>query len=152
MIIIIMIVSCQFVFCPSWKPIQEETRQNWEKTSSYARNLKLNVKVNRSQTEPEPVPENEKCKIFQDLAIQTDKEIEHRRRDIVIIDKEVRECKINDIAVPRNRKNYQYQDLRLQAQNLWKVKATVITVITGALEQFVRNLRTISKPLEYPQL
>ena len=84
-----------------------------KKTSSYARNLRLNVKVNGSQPEPEPVPENEKCKIFQDFAIQTDKEIEHRRRDIAIIDKEKREYKINDIAVPRNRKNYQYLDLRL---------------------------------------
>ena len=45
---------------------------------------------------------NEKCKIFWDFGIQTDKEIEHRRLDILVIDKEKRECKIIDIAVPRD--------------------------------------------------
>ena len=44
--------------------------------------------------------ENEKCKIFLDFAIQTDKEIEHREPDIVVIDKENREWKIMDTAVP----------------------------------------------------
>ena len=45
---------------------------------------------------------NEKCKIFWHFGIQTDKEIEHRRLDILVIDKEKRECKIIDIAVPGN--------------------------------------------------
>ena len=33
--------------------------------------------------QPEPVLENDKCKILWDFAIQTDKEIEHRRPDSV---------------------------------------------------------------------
>ena len=52
--------------------------------------------------QPEPVLENDKCKILWGFAIQTDKEIEQRRPDIVVIDKETRECKIIDIAVPGN--------------------------------------------------
>ena len=41
--------------------------------------------------QPEPVLENDKCKILLDFAIQTDNEIEQRRPDIVVIDKEKRE-------------------------------------------------------------
>ena len=41
--------------------------------------------------QPEPVLENDKCKILWDFAIQTDTEIEHQRPDIVVIDNEKRE-------------------------------------------------------------
>ena len=47
----------------------------------------------------EPALENETCKIPCDFAIQTDKEIELRRLNIVFTDKEKRECKILDIGV-----------------------------------------------------
>ena len=85
--------------------------------------------------------ENEKCKILCDFAIQTDEEIEHRRPDIVVIDKEKREFKIIDIAVLGDQnikvkeleKITKYQDLRLQVQKLWNVKASVIPVVVGAL-------------------
>ena len=41
---------CQFVFCPSWKPILEETDKIGKKyTGSYTRNLRLNVKTNGSR-------------------------------------------------------------------------------------------------------
>ena len=93
--------------------------------------------------------ENDKCKILWDFAIQTDKEIEHRRPDIVVTDKEKRECEIIDIVVPGNQnikvkepeKITKYQDLRLQVQKLWDVKASVIPVVVW--DQLVRNLRTI---------
>ena len=44
--------------------------------------------------------ERVKCKILWDFVIQTDKEMEHGRPDIVVLDKEKRECKIINIAVP----------------------------------------------------
>ena len=76
--------------------------------------------------QPEPVLENDKCKILWDFAIQTDKEIGHRRIDIAVIDKGKRECKIINIAVLGDQnikvkeleKNTKYQDLRLQVQKL----------------------------------
>ena len=43
---------------------------------------------------------NDDCKIFWDFAIQTHKEIEHQRPDIIVIDKGKREHKIIDITVP----------------------------------------------------
>ena len=48
--------------------------------------------------QPEPVVENDKCKMLWDFSIQTDKEIEHWRPDIVVADKEKREFKIINIA------------------------------------------------------
>ena len=78
--------------------------------------------------------EDNKCKILWDFAVQTDKEIEHGRPDIVVINKEKRECKIIDIAVPGDQNIKvkevetitKYQNLRLQVQKLWDVKATVM--------------------------
>ena len=45
-----------------------------------------------------------------EFAVQTYKEIEHRRPDIVVIDKEKRECKIIDIAVPGDQ-NFKVKEL-----------------------------------------
>ena len=103
--------------------------------------------------------ENDKCKILWDFAIQTDKEIEHRRSDIVVIDKEKRERKIIDIAVPGDQnikvkeleKISKYQDLRLQVQKLWDIKATVIPIVVGAFgtvsEELENHLKTIGIPI-----
>ena len=85
--------------------------------------------------------QNDKSKIPWDFAIQTYREIENRRPDIVVIDKEKKECKIINIAVPGDqnikakklKKITKYQDLRLQVQKLWNVKATVIPIVFGAL-------------------
>ena len=99
--------------------------------------------------------ENEKCKILCDFAIQTDEEIEHRRPDIVVIDKEKREFKIIDIAVLGDQnikvkeleKITKYQDLRLQGQKMWDVKSTVTPIVAGAFgtvsEELENHLKTI---------
>ena len=102
--------------------------------------------------------ENEKCKILWDFAIQTDEEIEHRRPDIVVIDKEKREFKIIDIAVLGDQnikvkeleKITKYQDLRLQGQKMWDVKSTVTPIVVGAFgtvsEELENHLKTIGIP------
>ena len=99
--------------------------------------------------------ENEKCKILWDFAIQTDEEIEHRRPDIVVIDKEKREFKIIDIAVLGDQnikvkeleKITKYQDLRLQGQKMWDVKSTVTPIVAGVFgtvsEELENHLKTI---------
>ena len=81
---------------------------------------------------------------------QADKEIEHRRPDIVAIDNEKRNCKIIDIVVPGDQnikvkeleKITKYQDLRLQVRKLWDVKATVILIIVGALGTVTEDVLT----------
>ena len=46
------------------------------------------------------VVENERVKILWDFNIQTDREIKHRRPDIVELNKEKNECTIIDVANP----------------------------------------------------
>ena len=66
--------------------------------------------------------ENDRCKILWDFANQTDKETEHRRPDIAVIDKEKKEYNIINIAVPGDQnikvkeleKITKYQDLRFE--------------------------------------
>ena len=102
--------------------------------------------------QPESVLENDICKILWDFAIQTDKEIEHRKPDIVVIDKEKRECKIINIAVPGDQtikvkeleKITKYQDLDYRCRSCGISK---LQLYLSYLVQLVRNLRTIEKPL-----
>ena len=115
--------------------------------------------IPRAQGGRGPALENDKCQILQDFAIQTGKEIEHRRPNIVVIDKKKRKSKIIDIAVPGDQnikmkeleKTTKYQHLRLQLQKLWNVKATVIPIVVGALgtvtEKFQNHLTTIGIPI-----
>ena len=100
-----------------------------------------------------------KYKMLWDFAIQTDKEIEHRRPDIVVTDKEKKECKIIAITVPGGQnikvkeleKIAKYQDLRLQVQKLWDIKATVIPIVVSALgtvsEELENHLKAIGMPI-----
>ena len=65
------------MFCPSWKPKQLE-KKDLQKKLHWLTWKKLEIEC---------------------FAIQTDKKIEHQRADIVVIDKEKRECKIINKAV-----------------------------------------------------
>ena len=47
--------------------------------------------------------ENERWKTLLGFILQTDKMLEHRRPDIVVLDREKRECIIIDFAVPGNK-------------------------------------------------
>ena len=86
--------------------------------------------------EPESVLENEDWKVLWDFTIQTDRVIQARRPDIVIVDKKSKVCQIVDIAVPgdcrveikEDEKIEKYQDLAREISKLWKVKAKVIPI------------------------
>ena len=120
-----------------------------------AGNLRLNVKKNGSYIKPEPVLENSKCKTLRDFGIQSDKEKELQRIDIVVTDKEKRECKVINIAIlgDQNIKVKEleeiakFQDFRLHVQIFWDVKVTVKPTIVGALGtvscEVESNLKTI---------
>ena len=99
--------------------------------------------------ESEPVQEIERCKLLWDFIKQTDKVLEHRKPDIVVIKKEKKECIIIDLAVPGDQnitakeqgKITKYHDLRIEVEKHWDVKAVVVPIVVGALE-------TVSKELE----
>ena len=80
---------------------------------------------------PKSVEENEEVKLLWDFTIQTDREIHHRRPDIVIQKEKAKETIIVDIAVPRDRNILQkvllketekYQDLasEISSEKCWK--------------------------------
>jgi hypothetical protein len=104
----------------------------------------------------QPVVENSSVKILWDFAIQTDKVIQARRPDIVVIDKVKCTVQIIDIAVPADRnvkakedeKVMKYQDLRIEIARLWKKKVTVVPVVVGALGGIPKGLQKSLRDLE----
>ena len=98
---------------------------------------------------PEPVIENDNYKLLWDFYIQTDKELEHIKPDIVLIDKVKRKCQIIDISIPsdfniiakRNEKVRNYIDLSIELKTLWDLVDVQITpVIIGATGAVYKNV------------
>ena len=88
------------------------------------------------------VLENDAVKILWDFHVQTDKNIEQCRSDILIVKKREKEAIIIDIAVPGDtriidRKQDEilaYQDLKWEIKRCWGLrKVKVIPVVVGAL-------------------
>ena len=108
---------------------------------SICQSFQLPVHSKRWLHKPDTVCQNEDAKILWDMDIQTDRVIPARRPDIIVMDQKRREAVIIDIAEPSDRKCQEreqdkiekYQDLRLEIQKLWNVKATVVPVVIGAL-------------------
>jgi len=94
----------------------------------------------------EPVIETESVKILWDMNIQMDHVIEHRRSDIVVIDKDNKRALLIDIAVSSGRKAAgkdgwnRYQDLARELKRLWKVETKVIPIVVGALGTVTKSL------------
>ena len=73
-----------------------------------------------------------------------------RRPDLVIVDKTAKQALIVDVAVPNDthinekerEKIEKYQDLRLEIQRMWDVKAKVVPVVVGALGAVTNNLES----------
>ena len=91
--------------------------------------------------QPEKVIENENVKILWDFNIYTEKKIEARRPDIVVIDKKEKSVQLNDIAVPKGsridekeaEKIDKYQELRIELERLWNMKTKIVPIVIGAL-------------------
>ena len=96
------------------------------------------------------VLENSHHKLLWDFNIQCDHEIEHRRPDLIIVDKEKKTTCITDIAIPGDsrvgtkelEKKLKYQDLKMEISRMWTSnQVEVIPKVVGALG-------TVSKRLE----
>ena len=76
-------------------------------------------------------------KILWDFNIQTDREIKHRRPDIVVVNKEKNECTTIDVANPGDHNLAQnkfekldnYSELRLEVARMWNKKTVVVPII-----------------------
>ena len=102
------------------------------------------------QHQPEAVVENEQVKILWDFMIQCDRDIEHRKPDIVVVNKEANTCQLIDVAChsdlnlvgKRNEKLRNYQLLRVEVARLWDKKTSIIPVIIGALGSIPKDIDT----------
>ena len=99
---------------------------------------------------PESVIETEEVKLLWDFNIQTDKEIKHRRPDIVLLNYKEKQCYVIDIACPADarvkekelEKITKYQDLKREISRVWKVdKVIVVPIVIGALGIVSTNLK-----------
>ena len=96
--------------------MQEETRKTWKKLHRLLRKkYEYECEDKCFLHQPELVLKKDKCKILWDFAIKTDKAREHLRPDIIVIDKEKRECKIINIAVPGDQ-NIKVKELKKNQQ------------------------------------
>ena len=87
------------------------------------------------------------------FSIQTDHIIEAQRRDLVVVDKKERICKIIDFAVPggsrieekEKDKSEKYQDLGRELQKIWNVIVKTRPLVLGSLcaipKQFGNRLK-----------
>ena len=99
---------------------------------------------------------NDIVKILWDVCIQVDRQIEHRRPDIVVMEKNTNKCLIIDVACPvdnnltlkRNEKLDNYSELRLEIARMWDKETLIVPIIIGALESIPNDLECNLKKLD----
>ena len=97
---------------------------------------------------PNTVTENDECTILWDIPIHTDREIKANRPDIIVKDKEQKQCYLIDMTVPSERnvsakeveKLSKYKDLEIEITRMWGMKTLTIPVVFGALGLIKKGL------------
>ena len=105
----------------------------------------------------ESVIENDIVKILWDACIQVDRQIEHRRPDIVVIEKSTNKCLIIDVACPvdnnlilkRNEKLDNYSEIRLEIARMWDKETLIVPIIIGALGSIPNDLECNLKKIRH---
>ena len=108
------------------------------------------------QQRAEKVSENKKVKLFWDFNVFTDRVIEARRPDIMVLNQGTKECLIVDIAVAgdtrvntkEDEKIEKYRELCRELWRLWGVKCRVVPVVVGALGTIPTRLSAHLKMLD----
>ena len=80
--------------------------------------------------------ENEHVKQLWDFNVKTDRTIEARRPDLILIDKIVEECKVIDVAISgdtkvvkkEEEKIEKYRDLAIEIGRIWKKSANTVLI------------------------
>ena len=96
----------------------------------------------------ECVIENDIVNILWDVYMQVDKQIENRRPDIVVMEKNTKNCLIGDVAclvdnnliMKRNEKLDNYSELLLEIARMWEKEALIVPIIIGALGSIPNDL------------
>ena len=99
---------------------------------------------------PEGVVENEEVKILWEVIIQCVREIKARKPDIVLMNKNKRNCAKIDIAMSgdmrvskkENEKTERHQELKREIRRMWNIRSIkVIPVVVGALGSTSKKLK-----------
>ena len=97
--------------------------------------------------------------ILWDVCIQVDRQIEHWKPDIVVMEKNPNKCLIIDVACPvnnnlilkRNKKLDNYSDLQLEIAKMWEKETLIAPIIMGALGSIPNDLECNLKKLGISQ-
>ena len=90
-----------------------------------------------------------KVTILWNQQVQTDRTIPNNKPDIIIRDNEMGTCTLIDVAISGDRnvikkeaeKMLKYEDLTIEIQRMWNVKARVIPVVIGATGTISKSFR-----------
>ena len=103
----------------------------------------------------ESVIENDIIKILWDVCIQVDRQIEHRRPDIVVMEKITNKCLIIDVACPvdnnlilKRSEKLDNSELRLEIARMWVKETVIVPIIIGALGSIPNDLERDLKKLD----
>ena len=102
-----------------------------------------NIKVpdKHYKHQPTTVTENQQVTVLWDMPIQTDRQINANRPDIVVKDKATKTCLLIDMSIPTERnisvktteKLSKYKDLELEIARMWGAKTATVPAVIGAL-------------------
>ena len=107
--------------------------------------------------EPERVLENERTKLLWDFPIQTDHKLDHNKPDLVLYDKQNRECLIIDVACPFDTRVKQkekekidaYLDLKREMAKIWKCKKVeIVPIVIGTLGTVPKGFKEWTKKID----
>ena len=91
--------------------------------------------------QPKTVTENHNITVLWDMPVQTDRQINANRPDIIVKDKQSKTCLLIDMAVPNDtntsrktiEKLSKYKDLEIEIERMWGMKTSTVPVVVGAL-------------------
>lgn len=149
--------------CTTLAPKQYLDRHNRVAKIFHQHLLKLYMKIPITQPyydyQPNPITEDDHCRIYWNRKIVTDRPIPNNIPDIVITLKEKRQTFIIDIAVPLptnatktyNEKISKYLPLADEIKELWNMeRVTIIPLVVGATGEIPVKLINNIKKLEMP--
>jgi len=98
---------------------------------------------------PKPVCEEGDVTVLWNQVVHTDRDVTANRSDIIIKNKKEKTCTLIDVAIHADRNDVQkeaekkikYKSLCIEMQEMWNLKCTIVSVITGANGIVTRNLK-----------
>ncbi|XP_072169481.1 uncharacterized protein [Diadema setosum] len=146
--------TVQHIVCGCSKLAQKEYKRRHDKLAQVVhwelcRKHEIPCESKWYMHEPQKVSENGQVKILWDFDVQTDNVIQHRRPDIIVVERAQQMCTIIDVAVPEDsrvaekekEKIEKYQDLARELRRLWNMRTKVIPIVVGALGTTPQQLR-----------